>query len=150
MIKDQLITRLAQEPALSDLDERDIWELLKVMEEISLPSQKVLTWEETPVQEFGVILSGEMGVFCGATKERSIGPGDRFGVDELNGDKCWRHTLVTECPTRVLVAEKVHLPVLVNANCHIAALLGRLATPVPARRAVRFNLRRRSRVVTVG
>lgn len=151
MIKDQMMSRLSEEPALAGLDERDMLEMLKVMEEVVLPTQKVLTWEDTPVQEFGVILDGAMAVFVGATKRQILGAGDRFGVTELSGDKCWRHTLVTECDTRVLVADKAHLLPLIGANSNIAAVLGlpRVETPAP-RRVFGRSMLRRPRVAIAG
>lgn len=124
MVMDLMMARLAEEPALGALNERDLLELLAAMEEVRLPEGKVLTWEETPVREFGIVLEGTVGVYYGATRQQTLGAGDVFGAAELRGDKCWRHNLVTDVPVRALVAGSVRFTPLVSGNPRFAELLG--------------------------
>ncbi|GAC1319985.1 MAG: hypothetical protein NVSMB12_19460 [Acidimicrobiales bacterium] len=149
MVTDQMMSRLATEPVLGGLDERDLLALLAVMEEVHLPKDRVLTWEETSVREFGIVLEGTLGVYIGAARERSLAAGDVFGAAELRGDKCWRHSLVTDEPVRALVAGWGHFNQLVTSNTRFAELLGsEPLTPAPQVRR-RFGWAR-SRVVQPG
>lgn len=135
MINDHLITRMAEEPALLGMGERDLLDLLKVMEEATLPESKVLTWEDTPVREFGVVLAGSLGVYWGAEKRASLGAGAHFGVAELQGDKSWHHTLVTESSARVLITASGQLQNLTDSNPRFAAFFGMAPVNIPVPRA---------------
>lgn len=149
MVKDAMIQRLGAEPALCGLDEGELLELLKVMDEAVLPAERVLTWEDTPVWEFGIVLSGSLGVHWGTKRINQIAAGGRFGVDELRDTKTWKYALVTECETRILVGAVAAFPALAVSSPSIAALFG-APTPLssPASGGRRWGWLRTRRAVT--
>jgi CRP-like cAMP-binding protein len=76
---DQKLTMLSKVPLFSGLSSRDLTELGRLIDEVTVREGKVLAKEGAPGHEFFVILDGSIAISKGDKHIRDLGPGDHFG-----------------------------------------------------------------------
>ena len=100
---DQKLTMLSKVPLFADLGARDLAEVGRLADEVTVREGKVLAKEGAAAHEFFVILDGTVAITKGSKHIRDMGPGDFFGELALIGRVPRTATATASTPVTLLV-----------------------------------------------
>ena len=100
---DQKAAMLSKVPLFAGCGPRDLGQLSRLGDEITVSAGKVLAKEGATAHEFFVILEGNVDISHGDKKLRTLGPGDFFGELAMLGRVPRTATATAATPTRLLV-----------------------------------------------
>jgi voltage-gated potassium channel len=100
---DQKLSMLSKVPLFAGLGPRDLAEVGRLADEVTVREGKVLAKEGAAAHEFFVILDGTVAITKGSTHVRDMGPGDFFGELALIGRVPRTATVTASTPVTLLV-----------------------------------------------
>lgn len=100
---DEKATMLSKVPLFAGCGPRDLGELERLADEVTVRPGKVLTKEGAAAHEFFVILEGNVDISRGDKKLATLGPGDFFGELAMLGRVPRTATATATTPARLLV-----------------------------------------------
>lgn len=100
---DQKLTLLSKVPLFADLGERDLTEVGRLADEVTVPAGKVLAEEGTGGHEFFVIVEGTVAITKGSKHLADLGPGEFFGELAMIGHVPRMATATASTPATLLV-----------------------------------------------
>ena len=100
---DQKITALSNVPLFAGCVTREMTEISRLADEVSVPAGKVLAKEGDPAHEFFVIVEGSIDISKKGKAVRTLGPGDFFGELAMLGKVPRTATATAATPVRMLV-----------------------------------------------
>lgn len=101
--KDAKIELLRQVPLFSACSKRELGELSRLADELSLPQGTTLITEGKQGHEFFVLVDGEVDVRMKGRKVKSLSDGSFFGEMALVSSRPRNATVTASTPVRVLV-----------------------------------------------
>jgi CRP/FNR family cyclic AMP-dependent transcriptional regulator len=96
------VRRLRGFPAFEKFSDADLKRLVQAAQHISGATPWPLIHEQTPADACYILLSGEAGVYVGADKIATIGPGEVIGESVLRQGRLRSATVTTTGPAEVL------------------------------------------------
>ena len=100
---DEKATMLSKVPIFVGCGSRELGEIGRLADEVTVRSGKVLAKEGAPGHEFFVILEGSVDISRGGKKLATLGPGDFFGELAMLGRVPRTATATAATPARLLV-----------------------------------------------
>ena len=100
---DQKLAMLSKVPLFADLGSRDLAEVGRLADEVTVKAGKVLAQEGASGHEFFVILDGTVAITKGSTHLNDLGPGDFFGELAMIGKVPRTATATASTPATLLV-----------------------------------------------
>ncbi|HEX2469345.1 MAG TPA: cyclic nucleotide-binding domain-containing protein [Candidatus Limnocylindrales bacterium] len=100
---DQKAAMLSKVPLFVGCGPRDLGEVGRLADEVTVRQGKVLAKEGAPGHEFFVILEGSVDISKGDKKLATLGPGDFFGELAMLGRVPRTATATATTPARLLV-----------------------------------------------
>ena len=100
---DEKLTLLSKVPLLAGLDRKEIEEVGRLADEVSLPEGRVVAREGTSGEEFFVIIDGNVRIERAGEHLADIGPGDFFGELAMLGKVPRTATATCTTACRMLV-----------------------------------------------
>jgi CRP-like cAMP-binding protein len=100
---DQKLSVLSTVPLFADLGSRDLAEVGRLADEVTVGAGKVLAEEGASGHEFFVILDGTVAITKGANHLADLGPGDFFGELAMIGKVPRTATATASTPATLLV-----------------------------------------------
>jgi CRP/FNR family transcriptional regulator, cyclic AMP receptor protein len=100
---DQKAAMLSKVPLFAGCGPRDLGEVGRLADEVTVRQGKVLAKEGAPGHEFFVILEGSVDISRGGKKLATLGPGDFFGELAMLGRVPRTATATAATPARLLV-----------------------------------------------
>ena len=133
---DEKLTLLSKVPLLAGLDRKELGEVGRLADEISLPEGRVVAREGTTGEEFFVIIDGTVRIERAGQHLADLGPGDFFGELAMLGKvpRTATATCTTACRMLVLGHREFNTllsnyPAIQNAVLHaVAQRISRLET----------------------
>lgn len=96
-------TLLSSVPLFTGCGSKDLREIGRLADEVSVPAGKVLAKEGGGGHEFFVILDGSIEITRGGKRVRTLGPGDFFGELAMLGKVPRSATATATEPSRLMV-----------------------------------------------
>lgn len=100
---DEKLTLLSKVPLFAGLGSKDLREVSRLADEVTVRAGKVLTKEGTSAEEFFIILDGTVAINRGGRHLRDLGPGDFFGELAMLGRIPRTASATASTPARLLV-----------------------------------------------
>jgi len=133
---DEKLTLLSKVPLLAGLDRKELEEVGRLADEVSLPEGRVVAREGTSGEEFFVIIDGTVRIERAGERLADLGPGDFFGELAMLGKvpRTATATCTTACRMLVLAHREFNTllssyPGIQNAVLHaVAQRIARLET----------------------
>jgi len=100
---DEKLTMLSKVPLFAGLGTKDLRDVGRLADEVSVRAGKVLTKEGASAEEFFVVLEGTIAISRGGRHLRDMGPGDFFGELAMLGRVPRTATATASTPARLLV-----------------------------------------------
>lgn len=100
---DQKLAMLSKVPLFAGLSARDLGEVGRLADEVTVAAGKVLAREGAEAHEFFVILDGTIAISKGSKHIRDLGAGDFFGELALVGKVPRTATATASTPATLLV-----------------------------------------------
>jgi CRP-like cAMP-binding protein len=100
---DRKATMLSSVPLFAGLGNKQLGEIERLADEVSVKAGKVLAKEGAPAHEFFVILDGSVEIARAGKRLRTLGAGDFFGEIALIGKIPRTATATAVAPTDLLV-----------------------------------------------
>jgi len=100
---DQKVTLLSKVPLMAGLGRKELQDVARLTDEVTVGAGKVLAKEGASADEFFVILDGTVDVSRGGRHIRDMGPGDFFGELAVLGKVPRTCTATASTSTRLLV-----------------------------------------------
>ena len=100
---DEKLTLLSKVPLLAGLGRKDLEEVGRLADEVSLPEGRVAAREGASGEEFFVIIEGSVRIDRGGTHVADLGPGEFFGELAMLGKVPRNPTVTCTTPCRFLV-----------------------------------------------
>lgn len=134
---DQKLSMLSKVPLFADLGERDLAEVGRLADEVTVPAGKVLAAEGSGGHEFFVIVEGTVAITKGSKHLADLGAGDFFGELAMIANVPRTATATASTETRLLVVAHREFTTLMSDQPRIrdkvmVAVARRLADLAPA------------------
>jgi CRP-like cAMP-binding protein len=100
---DEKLTMLSKVPLFAGLGTRDLRDVGRLADEVTVRAGKVLAKEGASAEEFFIILDGTVLISRGGRHIRDLGPGDFFGELAMLGKVPRTATATASTSTRLLV-----------------------------------------------
>jgi CRP/FNR family transcriptional regulator, cyclic AMP receptor protein len=100
---DQKLAMLSKVPMFAGCTPRDLTEVGRLAEEVTVPAGKVIAREGSSGHEFFVIAEGNVEITRGGERVRTLGPGDHFGELAMLGNVPRTATATATTPTTLFV-----------------------------------------------
>jgi CRP-like cAMP-binding protein len=100
---DQKLTMLSKVPMFAGCAARDVAEIGRLAEEVTVGAGKVLAKEGAPGHEFFVIADGTVEITKGGKVVATLGPGDYFGELAMLGKVARQATATATTPATLFV-----------------------------------------------
>ncbi len=123
MGKDERVERLRAVPLFSASNDKQLAFIASRVEDVDVPSGRVLTREGESGGEFFIVVSGEAEVRRGGAVVDTIGPGDFFGEIALLDNGPRTATVTATSPMRLLVLSPRQFQDVLHQESDIAVTL---------------------------
>ena len=100
---DEKLTMLSKVPLFAGLGAKELRDVGRLADEVSVKAGKVLTKEGASAEEFFVVLDGTIAISRGGRHLRDLGPGDFFGELAMLGKVPRTATATASTPALLLV-----------------------------------------------
>jgi CRP-like cAMP-binding protein len=100
---DEKLTMLSKVPLFAGLGTKELRDVGRLADEVSVKAGKVLTKEGATAEEFFIVLDGTIAISRGGRHLRDLGPGDFFGELAMLGKVPRPATATATTPALLLV-----------------------------------------------